>query len=129
MWLIWPSVVGYRLDTELSIYDLEQPVRCIVEWDGKTESKKRARLVIGVERDEVSEDEVVDGLRFRQRACLCYGRQVEILLKQMQRRVNLSAFGGGKTHLRPGELEKPDEEERRKILKNRRQVSTRRAKD
>ncbi len=114
-------VVGYRLDTELSIYDLEQPVRCIVEWDGKTKSKKRARLVVGVERDEMSEDEVVDGLRFRQR--------VEILLKQMQRRINLSAFGGGKAHLRPSELEKPDDEERQKILKNRRQVATRRAND
>ena len=114
-------VVGYRLDTELSIYDLEQPVRCVVEWDGKTESKKRVRLVIGVERDEMGEDEVVDGLRFRQR--------VEILLKQMQRRVNLSAFGGGKAHLRPSELEKPDDEERQKISKNRRQVATRRAND
>lgn len=114
-------IVGYRLDTELSIYDLERAVRCIVEWDGKPESKKRARLVVGVERDEMSEDEVVDGLRFRQR--------VEILLKQMQRRVNLSAFGGGKAHLRPNELEKPNDEEQWKILKNRRQVATRRAND
>jgi len=114
-------IVGYRLDIELSIYDLEQPVRCVVEWDGKPESKKRARLVVGGKRDEMSEDEVVDRLRFRQR--------VEILLKQMQRRVNLSAFGGGKAHLRPAELEKPDEEERQKILKNRRQVATRRAND
>jgi hypothetical protein len=114
-------IVGYRLDIELSIYDLERSVRCVVEWDGKTESKKRARLVVGVEQDEMSEDEVVNGLRFRQR--------VEILLKQMQRRVNLSAFGGGKAHLRPAELEKPDEEERQKIVKNRRQVATRRAND
>jgi len=114
-------VVGYRLDTELLIYDLERPVRCIVEWDGKTESKKRVRLVVGVEQDEMSEEDVVNGLRFRQR--------VEILLKQMQRRVNLSAFGGGKAHLRPSEMEKPDEEERQKILKNRRQVATRRAND
>jgi hypothetical protein len=119
--LMVERVVGYRLDTELSIYDLERPVRCIVEWDGKPESKKRARLVVGVERDEMSEDEVVDGLRFRQR--------VEILLKQMQRRVNLSAFGGGKALVRSAELEKPDEEERQKILKNRRQVATRRAND
>jgi hypothetical protein len=112
-------VVGYRLDTELSIYDLEQPIRCVVEWDG--ESKKRVRLVVGVERDEMSQDEVVDGLRFRQR--------VEILLKQLQRRVNLSAFGGGKADLRPSEIEKPDEEKRQKIMKNRRQVATRRAND
>jgi hypothetical protein len=114
-------VVGYRLDTELPIYDLERPIRCIVEWDGEPESKKRVRLVVGVERDEMSEDQVVDRLRFRQR--------VEILLKQMQRRVNLSAFGGGKAHLRPAKLEKPDEEERRKISKNHRQVTTRRAND
>jgi len=114
-------VVSYRLDTELSIYDLEQPVRCVVEWDGKTESKKHVRLVIGVERDEMSEDEVVDGLRFRQR--------VEILLKQMQRRVNLSAFGGGKAHLRPSEPENPDQDERQRILKNRRQVATRQSND
>ncbi|MEA3340347.1 MAG: hypothetical protein U9R15_10310 [Chloroflexota bacterium] len=114
-------VVGYRLDIELSIYDLERPIRCIVEWDGNAESKKRARLVVGVERDEMDENEVSDGLRFRQR--------VEILLKQMQRRVNLSAFGGGKAHLRPAKLEKPDEEERRKISKNHRQVTTRRDND
>jgi transposase len=119
--LLVEQVVGYRLDTELSIYDLERPIRCIVEWDGQPESNKRVRLVIGVERDEMSEDEVVDGLRFRQR--------VEILLKQMQRRVNLSAFGGGKALMRPAELEKPDEEKRQKILKNRRQVATRRAND
>jgi hypothetical protein len=115
------QVVGYRLDTELSIYGLKRPVRCVVEWDAKTESNKQARLVIGVERDEMSEDQVVDGLRFRQR--------VEILLKQMQRRVNLSAFGGGKAHLRSSEIEKPDEEERQKIVKNRRQVATRLAND
>jgi hypothetical protein len=76
-------------------------------------------LVVGIERDEMSQDEVVDGLRLRQR--------VEILLKQMQRRVNLSAFGGGEAHLRPSEIEKPDAEERQKILKNHRQVATRRA--
>ena len=93
----------------------------IVEWDGKTESKKRVRLVVGVEQDEMSEEDVVNGLRFRQR--------VEILLKQMQRRVNLSAFGGGKAHVRPAKLEKPDEEERRKIVKNCRQVATRRTND
>jgi hypothetical protein len=119
--LMVERVVGYRLDTALSIYDLERPIRCIVEWDGKPESNKRVRLVVGVERDEMREDEVVDALRFRQR--------VEILLKQMQRRVNWSAFGGGKALMRPAELEKPDEEERQKILKNRRQVATRRAND
>ena len=92
-----------------------------MEWDGKTKSKKHVRLVIGVERDEMNEDEIVDGLRFRQR--------VEILLKQMQRRVNLSAFGGGKAHLRPSEPKNPDEEERQRILRNRRQVATRQTND
>ena len=38
------QVVGYRLDTELSIYEQEKPIRCVVEWDGKAGSKKRARL-------------------------------------------------------------------------------------
>jgi len=115
------QVVGYRLDTELSIYELEQPIQCVVEWDGNPGSNKLARLVIGVGQDEMSEDEVVDGLRFRQR--------VEILLKQLQRRVNLSAFGGGEAYLRPSALEKPDEKERQKLLKNQRQVATRRAND
>jgi hypothetical protein len=41
------QVIGYRLDTDLSIYDLNVPVRCIVEWDGKPGSKKLARLVVG----------------------------------------------------------------------------------
>ena len=72
------QVVGYRLDTELSIYEQEKPIRCVVEWDGKAGSKKRARLVTGVGQDEMDEEAVVDGLRFRQR--------VEILLKQLQRR-------------------------------------------
>jgi hypothetical protein len=115
------QVVGYRLDTELSIYEQEKPIRCIVEWDGKPGSKKRTRLVIGVEQDEMDEDQVVDGLRFRQR--------VEILLKQLQRRVNLSAFGGGEARVRPSVLEEPDEQEGQQLLKNRRQVATRRAND
>jgi hypothetical protein len=59
-------VVGYRLDTELPIYEQAKPIRCIVEWDGKPESKKRARLVIGIEQDEMDEEQVVDGLRFWQ---------------------------------------------------------------
>ena len=115
------QVVGYRLDTELSIYDLEKPTRCVVEWDGNPGSKKRARLVIGVGQEEMDEEAVVDGLRFRQR--------VEILLKQLQRRVNWSAFGGGDAHLRPGELEMPDEKECQRLLKNRRQVAARQAND
>ncbi|MHC4546859.1 MAG: hypothetical protein ACYSYL_20470 [Planctomycetota bacterium] len=115
------QVVGYRLDTALSIYEQQKPIRCIVEWDGEPGSKKRARLVIGIEQDEMDEEQVVDGLRFRQR--------VEILLKQLQRRVNWSAFGGGQARLRPSALEKPDEKERQRLLKNQRQVTTRRAND
>jgi len=114
-------VVGYRLDTELSLYDLEEPIRCVVEWDGNPASKKRARLVVGVEQEEMDEEAVVDGLRFRQR--------VEILLKQLQRRVNWPAFGGGKARLRSSELEKPNEEERQRLLRNRRQVTTLQAND
>jgi len=111
------QVAGYRLDTELPLYGLEKPIRCIVEWDGKAGSKKRVRLAVGIEPDEMAEEEAVDAQRFRQR--------VEILLKQLQRRVNWSAFGGGPAHLRPSVLEQPDEEERLKIVKNRRQVATR----
>jgi hypothetical protein len=115
------QVAGYRLDSELSIYGLEQPVRCVVEWDGNPGSKKRARLVIGIGPDEMDQAAVVDGLRFRQR--------VEILLKQLQHRVNLPAFGGGEAHLRSGELARPDEKECRRLLRNRRQVATRQAND
>jgi hypothetical protein len=115
------QVVGYRLNTELSIYDLEKPVRCVVEWDGEAGSKKRARLVIGFGRDEMGEEAVVDKLRFRQR--------VEIMLKQLQRRVGWTAFGGGEANLRAGVLKRPDEEERQRWLRNRRQVATRRAND
>jgi hypothetical protein len=114
-------VVGYRLDTEVSLYELEQPIRAVVEWDGQPGSKKLARLVVGVEPAEMDQQAVVDGLRFRQR--------VEILLKQLQRRVNWAAFGGGEAHLRPGDLEQPDEEERQRLLKNRRQVATGQAND
>lgn len=111
------QVVGYRFDTELSIYDLKVPLRGVVEWDGTSASEKRVRLVVGIERDVMDEEAVVDGLRFRQR--------VEILLKQLQRRVNWSAFGGGEAHLRLGTLKTPDEKERQRWLKNRRQVATR----
>jgi hypothetical protein len=114
-------VVGYRLDTELSIYELEQPIRCVVEWDGQPDSQKRVRLVVGVGPDEMGQEAVVDGLRFRQR--------VEILLKQLQRRLNWAAFGGGEAHLRSAELEKPDGEEGQRLLKNHRQVATRQAND
>jgi hypothetical protein len=114
-------VVGYRLDTELTLYELEQPIRCVVEWDGQPGSQKRARLVVGIGPEEMDPEAVVDRLRFRQR--------VEILLKQLQRRLNWSAFGGGAAHLRSAELAQPDEEEGQRLLKNRRQVATRQAND
>jgi hypothetical protein len=115
------QVIGYRLDTDLSIYDLDVPIRCIVEWDGKSGSKKLARLVVGVEREEMDQETTVDALRFRQR--------VEIALKLLQRRVNWSAFGGGAATVRPDERDKPDEEEHKRLKRNRRQVTTRRAND
>ena len=114
-------VVGYRLETELSIYELAQPIRGVVEWDGQPASKKRVRLVVGLEPDEMDQETVIDRLRFRQR--------VEILLKQLQRRVNWPAFGGGEAHLRPNERDRPDEAERQRLQKNRRQVATRQAND
>jgi hypothetical protein len=109
--------VGYRLDTELSIYDLEQPIRGVVEWDGTPGSQKRVRLVVGVEQEEMDVDAVAEGLRFRQR--------VEIVLKQLQRRVNWSAFGGGEAQQRPVAPPTPDAQQTKKWLKNRRQVATR----
>ena len=115
------QVAGYRLDTELSIYELEQPLRGVVEWDGAAGSKKRVRLVIGVGQDEMDEEAVVDRVRFRQR--------VEILLKQLQRRVGWPAFGGGEAQQRPTVIEKPDEKKSQKLLKNQCQVTTRRAND
>jgi hypothetical protein len=75
------------------------------------------RLVVGLSQDEMGEEAVVDGLRFRQR--------VEILLKQLQRRVNWSAFGGGQAQQRPVARQTPDEKQTKKWLKNRRQVATR----
>jgi hypothetical protein len=112
---------GYRLDTKLSIYELAQPIRGVVEWEGQPGSQKRVRLVVGLEPDEMDQETVVERLRFRQR--------VEILFKQLQRRVNWPAFGGGEAHLRSDELERLAETDRRRLQKNRRQVATRQAND
>ncbi|MCP4285326.1 MAG: hypothetical protein GY792_12875, partial [Gammaproteobacteria bacterium] len=59
---------------------------------------------------------MVDGLRFRQR--------VEILLKQLQRRLNWSAFGGGEAKERPLVPDIPDEEARQKATQNRQRTAT-----
>ena len=114
-------VVGYRLDTELILYKLDQPIRGIVDWDGQPGSPKRVRLVIGVGADEMAAAAAVDGLRFRQR--------VEILLKQLQRRIHLPAFGGGVAQVRPAGLETPDAAQSQRWLKNRQQGATRQAND
>jgi len=107
---------GYRLDTDLSIAELEQPVRGVVEWDGDPDSPKRVRLAVGVEPEEMDTQEVVDGLRFRQR--------VEILLKQLQRRLNWSAFGGGQAKERSIVPDIPDEEARQKASQSRKRTAT-----
>ncbi len=116
-------VVSYRLDTALKIYDLETPVRGVVDWDGVTGSQKRVRLVVGVQAgtDALGTSVVVDRLRFRQ--------WVEILLKQLQRRVNWPAFGGGEAHERPAAVDTLDAEARQQVTKNRQQVATRQAND
>jgi hypothetical protein len=114
-------VVGYRFDTELSVFELDQPVRGVVDWDGLPGSPKRVRLVIGVGPDEMDVDAVVDGLRFRQR--------VEILLKQLQRRLHWPAFGGGVARQRPRPVEQPGPQDTQRWMKNRQQVDTRQAHD
>lgn len=117
------QVVGYRLDTALTLSDLEAPVRGVVDWDGEPDSQKRVRLVVGdaAEAEEMDTPTVVDGLRFRQR--------VEILLKQLQRRVHWQAFGGGEAQSRPVVVTPLDDETRRRLTQNRQQVATRRAND
>jgi hypothetical protein len=110
------KVTGYRLDTDLSIAKLEQSVRGVVEWDGDPDSPKRVRLVVGIEPEEMETQTVVDGLRFRQR--------VEILLKQLQRRLNWSAFGGGQAQERSIVPDIPDEESRQKAAQTRKRTAT-----
>jgi hypothetical protein len=110
------KVAGYRLDTDLSIAELDQSVRGVVEWDGHPDSPKRVRLVVGLKPEEMETQAVVDRLRFRQR--------VEILLKQVQRRLNWSAFGGGKAKQRPAVPNIPDEEARQKVAQTRQRTAT-----
>lgn len=110
------KVTGYRLDTELSIAKLDQSVRGVVEWSGDPDSPKRVRLAVEVEPEEMETQEVVDKQRFRQR--------VEILLKQLQRRLNWSAFGGGQAQERPAIPDTLDEESRQKMVRNRKRTAT-----
>jgi len=117
------KVVGYRLDTALTFADLATPVRGVVDWDGEPTSQKRVRLVVGdaAESEKMDTPAVVDSLRFRQR--------VEILLKQLQRRVHWSAFGGGEARPRPVALRPLDDETGRRLTRNRQQVATRQTND
>lgn len=117
------TVVGYRLDTPLRLADLEPAVRGVMDWDGEPGGQKRVRLVIGqtASSEEIDTAAVVDSLRFRQR--------VEILLKQLQRRVHWPAFGGGLAQLRAVVGTRLDDATRQRLTRNRQQVATRQAHD
>lgn len=115
------KMIGYRLDTNLSLDGVEQPIRGVVDWNGQADSPKRVRLAVGITPDEMDTQAVVDGVRFRQR--------IEILLKLMQRRLNLPAFGGGAAKLQPVTHTPLDEEARHRLIKNRKQVATHLAND
>jgi hypothetical protein len=88
-------VVGYRLETELAVYELPKPVRAIVDWDGQPGGCKKARLVLGVTETSLETTAACDELRLRQR--------VEILIKFLHRRLQLPNFGGGQATVRPDE--------------------------
>jgi hypothetical protein len=102
------QVVGYRLDTKLTVYELPKPVRVIVDWDGEPGGHKMVRLAIGVSEVALGTDAVCDELRFRQR--------VEILLKFLHRRLQLPNFGGGETMARADEPACPSDEQSLKKL-------------
>jgi hypothetical protein len=109
------AVVGYQLETELAIYDLPQPVRAIVDWEGTPGGRKMARLAAQVDQPTLGTAAVCDELRFRQR--------VEILLKFLQRRVQLANFGGGAAVARPDERGCPHDEEMLQKLTTARQAT------
>jgi len=102
------EVIGYQLETELTIYELPEPVRAIVDWDGKPGGRKIARLAVRVTKTILGTEAVCDELRFRQR--------VEILLKFLHRRLQLPNFGGGEAIERPDEWVCPSDEESLKKL-------------
>ncbi|MDM8531965.1 hypothetical protein QUF63_12400 [Anaerolineales bacterium HSG25] len=56
-----------RMETKLDIYDLEEDVRVVVDWDGKERGEKRARLVVNSASKEMEGKEVVKTVRLRQR--------------------------------------------------------------
>lgn len=112
------EVVGYQLETELTVYELPEPVRAIVDWDGEPGGRKIARLAVGVAETTLGTETVCDELRFRQR--------VEILLKFLHRRLQLPNFGGGKAVARADERVCPsDEEALKKLETERKKTDTR----
>lgn len=110
------QTVGYRLETELTVYELPQSVRAIVDWDGETEGRKMARLAVGVAKTTLGTEAVCDELRFRQR--------VEILIKFLHRRLQLPNFGGGKAVARPDERVCPSDKEALKKLETQHKSTT-----
>jgi hypothetical protein len=111
------KVVGYRLETELTIYELSKPVRAIVDWDGQPRGRKVARLAVGVTEASLGTAGVCNELRFRQR--------VEILLKFLQRWLQLPNFGGGEAVARPDERVCPGDEELKKLETEYKKTATR----
>ncbi len=107
----------YRMETKLDIYDLEEEVRAVVDWDGKEEGEKRARLAVNIASEEMESKEVVKTLGFRQR--------IEIRIKGLLGRMQLSNFGGGEAKFEQPVLPDPTEETLKKWETNRKQVKTR----
>jgi len=110
------QVVGYRLETELRVYDLSEPVRVIIDWDGEPGGHKMARLALGVTEATLSTAGACDELRFRQR--------VEIVLKFLQRWLHLPHFGGGEAVARADERLCPSDAEALKKLETERKKTT-----
>jgi len=89
-----------------------------VDWDGKPGGRKIARLAVGVAETTLETEAVCDKLRSRQR--------VEILIKFLHRRLQLSNFGGGKAVARADERVCPsDEEALKKLETERKKTDTR----
>jgi len=109
------EVVGYQLETELTVYELPEPLRVIVDWDGEAGGRKIARLAVRVTETTLGTQAVCDELRFRQR--------VEILLKFLHRWLQLPNFGGGKAVERPDERVCPSDEEALKKLETARKAT------
>ncbi len=110
---------GYRLDAKANnIYGLDGEVRMVVDWDGQADSSLKARLVVDTPVEEMDNEQVHDHLRFRQR--------VEIGIKGLLRRLNFNHFGGGEVKSRPQQIPEPTVEDEKRLLKNYKQVQTRR---